>query len=380
MRDGTLLSRRSFLAFAGCVSASLLAGGLTGCMKGLSTKAETFRRALVGGDPEFFEFIDSAGRKVALPRKIERISPSGSYAQILLATLCPEKFASLSSKFSKTQAKYLGAELLELPVLGRFYGTNADMNFEEIIRESPDVIVDIGEAKTNIGGDMDRLQEQTGLPVIFVEATVSHLASAYEMLGEALGVQSEAQALANYAQQVLGFASLHHQEIQAQGLKLMYSSGAYGLEVKEKGSVHSGAIDLLGVDNVAVLEGTNSTEVSIEQVALWKPEVLLLSPVEGFFDDIYRSSIWREIPAVKNKRVYEVPGVPYEWLDKPPSVQVLLGLQWLGNLLYPEIYDFDIVERAREFYRLFWHYDLTEDEATVLLKNSTFLPPTEKKD
>jgi iron complex transport system substrate-binding protein len=375
---GRHMSRRRFLALAGCAGASLLASHLAGCGVGLSTKAVDFRRLFEAGDEGYFEFTDSAGRRVVLPRQVQRISPSGSYAQILLATLCPEKLVSLSSQFSKTQRKYLGDALAGLPVFGRYYGTNADLNYEEIIRANPDVIVDVGEAKANIGADMDGLQEQTGLPVIFVEATVTHLATAYMMLGEALAAQDAAQELARYASGVLGFASAHHREIAEQGLKLMYSSGEFGLDVKKKGSVHSGAIDLLGVDNVAVLEDTNSTEVSIEQVMLWAPEVLLLSPVDGYFDDIFRDPVWQEVPAVRDRRVFEVPGAPYEWLDKPPSVQILLGLQWLGNLLYPEIYDFDIVERAREFYRLFWHYDLSKDEARGLLANSTFLSTNEK--
>jgi iron complex transport system substrate-binding protein len=368
------------LAFATVAGASLLAPSLVGCGNAYSSKAEDFRAAYEQGDSNYFEFTDSAKRKVVLPKDLKTMSPSGSYAQILLATLCPEKFISLSSRFSKTQAKYLGDALSSLPVLGRFYGKNADMNYEEIVGMNPDVIIDIGEEKSNIAADMDGLQKQTGLPVIFVEATATHLATAYEMLGEALGVQDVAQTLADYAKKTLDFATSHHKEIASQKLKLLYASGELGDEVKEKGSVHSGVIDLLGVDNVAVLKETNSTQVSIEQVLQWAPEVLLLSPVEGFFEDVYQDPTWQEVPAVKNKRVYEVPGVPYEWLDKPPSVQTLLGLQWLGNLLYPEIYDFDIVERAREFYQLFWHYDLSEAEAYDLLANSTFLPPTEKAD
>ncbi|MDR1713233.1 MAG: ABC transporter substrate-binding protein, partial [Coriobacteriales bacterium] len=289
-------------------------------------------------------------------------------------TLCPEKLISLAGSFSKTQASYIGPDLAGLPVLGRFYGKNADMNYEEIIRMDPDVIVDIGEPKTGIGSDMTGLQEQTGLPCIFVEATVPNIAKAYGMLGEALGVAEAAAELADYAQGVLDFANLHQPEIAADGLKVLYSGGIYGLDVVEKGTVHSGSIDILGLDNVAVLGATNSTEVSIEQVLLWQPDVLLLSPGDAFFDEVYKDASWAEVPAVANRRVYEVPGKPYEWLNKPPSVQQLLGILWLGNLLYPEIYDFDIVERTQEFYHLFWHYDLSADAARELMANSTFLP------
>jgi iron complex transport system substrate-binding protein len=105
----------------------------------------------------------------------------------------------------------------------------------------------------------------------------------------------------------------------------------------------------------------------------WAPDVLLLSPAEGYFYDIYEDPVWAEVPAVRERRVFEVPAKPYEWLNKPPSVQTLLGLLWLGNLLVPDLYDFSITERACEFYRLFWHYALSEAEARELMANSTFL-------
>jgi iron complex transport system substrate-binding protein len=346
---------------------------LASCATGPSPKAAELEALAEAGSPDAFWFTDSAGRRVALPTDITRVSPSGAYAQIMLTTLCPNKLCSLSSRFSNTQARYLGEHLATLPVLGRYYGKNADMNYEEIIRTDPDVIIDIGEEKTDIANDMDGLQRQTGLPVIFIEATLPHMDVAYEMLGEATTTREAASALSAYAAEVLTLAAARREEVAARGLKLLYSGGEFGLDVVAKGSVHSGAIDALGADNVAVLSETNSTLVSIEQVMLWAPDVLLLSPAEGYFLDIFDDGTWAEVPAVADERVYEVPAAPYEWLNKPPSVQTLLGLLWLGNLLYPDIYDIDIVAEAQRFYSLFWHYDLSAAEAQELVANSTFL-------
>lgn len=370
---GTALSRRAFLAGAAALGAAALGGSLAGCGSGASSKADDLVAAYEQGSSDVQLFTDSAGREVVLPASIQSISPSGSYAQILLCTLCPDLLVSLSSTFSKTQLAYLGDEFAELPVLGRFYSKNADMNYEELIKLSPDVLIDMGEEKDNIASDMDGLQEQLGLPVIFINATMSELPSAYRTLGQILGREADAEERAVYLDGVLDYAAERHDAIAEQGLTVMYSSGTYGYEVKEAGSVHAAALDTLGVTNVAVLDDANSTEVSPEQVMLWNPDVLLLSPTEGFFDLIYDDETWANIAAVQNRRVYEVPGKPYEWLDKPPSVQTALGLMWLGNLLYPELYDFDIVAEAQEFYALFWGYELAEDEARELMANSTFL-------
>jgi iron complex transport system substrate-binding protein len=368
------LTRRDLIKGAfGAGALALVPPLLTSCVTGPSPKAADLARLANEGSPDAFWFTDSAGRKVALSSSVERIAPSGSYAQIMLSTLCPQKLCTLSSRFSNTQAHYLGQDLATLPVVGRYYGRNADMNYEEIIRANPDVIIDVGEEKTDIANNMDGLQEQTGLPVVFIEATMPHMDAAYQMLGEATNSRETAGELSSYVAEVLDFARAHRSEVAARGLRLLYAGGGDGLDVVARGSVHSSAIDVLGVDNVAMLGETSSTLVSIEQIMLWAPDVLLLSPAEGFFLDIYEDKVWAEVPAVANRRVYEVPAKPYEWLNKPPSVQTALGLLWLGNLLYPDIYDFDIIEAARHFYALFWHYDLGASEAHDLMATSTFL-------
>lgn len=370
------ITRRRFVWGAAVLGASLALPALGGCSgsSAPSTKAEDFRAAYEAGDAGYTLFTDSCGRQVALPVDIRSVSPSGSYAQIMLTTLCPEKLISLSSRFSENQLEYLNDEIDDLPILGRFYGgTNGDLNCEEIIKMSPDVIVDIGEPKENIAADLDGLQEQTGLPVIFVEATLVHVAQAYRLLGRVLGCAEKAEELASYADKVLDFAQDNRARIEADGLKVMYSGGPYGYDVKPKGTVHGAVLDLVGVSNVADLTGTNSTEVSPEQVMVWAPEVLLVSPADGFFDCVYDDATWAGIPAVENRRVYEVPGEPYEWMDKPPSVQTLLGVLWLGNLLYPEVYSFDMTATVQEFYQLFWGYELSEPAARAMLANSTLL-------
>lgn len=371
------LTRRQFAKVAAVAAAAAALPALSGCSgsgAGPSTKAQDFQAAYEAGEEGYVLFTDSCGRQVALPSDIQTISPSGAYAQIMLTTLCPEKLISLSSRFSESQLDYLDDRIDDLPILGRFYGgTNGDLSYEEIIRMSPDLIIDVGEPKESIADDLDGLQEQTGLPVIFVEATLVHVAQAYRTLGSILGCADRAEELASYADSVLGFAADNQARIAADGCKVLYSGGPYGYDVRGKGTVHGAVLDLVGVENVADLQGVNSTEVSPEQVMVWAPEVLLLSPADGFFDYVYDDATWAGIPAVQSRRVYEVPGEPYEWMDKPPSVQTLLGVLWLGNLLYPHIYDFDMIATAQEFYQLFWGYALTEAEARELLANSTLL-------
>lgn len=366
------LSRRGLLALAASVAASLLAPGLTGCSQP-SSKAADLERAYKDGDAGVIEFTDSGGHVTWLPKPVATCTPSGPYAQMILGTLAPEKLLGLSSSLSKTERSYLPAQLAGLPVLGRYYGKNADMNYEEVIKLSPDAIFDAGEHKKSIKEDMDGLQRQTGLPTAFVLATMDAFSTAYRTFGELLGVAERGEQLASYIDGVLSFADAHRDEIAGRHIRTLYSTGPYGYSVKALDSVHAQALARVGIENVADLKGSASTDVDAETVMMWKPDVLLLSAEDGFFGSVYGDKAWASIPAVLSRRVYEVPAEPYEWLDRPPSVQTVLGVEWLGNLLAPDVYDFDMVERAREFFSLFWGYDLAPADAQRIMANSTFL-------
>ena len=50
----------------------------------------------------------------------------------------------------------------------------------------------------------------------------------------------------------------------------------------------------------------------------------------------------------------------------------LLGIKWLGNLLYPEVFVYDMAAQAQTFYRLFYHYELSDQAARELMAHSTY--------
>ena len=320
-------------------------------------------------------FTDSAGREVIIPSQIDAIAPSGSYAQIILMTLCPENLVGLSGPFTKIQKEYIDETYWNLPILGRLYGSSGTINLEELIKSAPDIIIDMGEAKAGIAADLDAVQEQTGIPIIFIEATLETMAEAYETLGEILGMEEEITEMSQYIKAVLSFAEETRSNIpESSRPRVLFSQGEYGNEVNGTGSVHAEILDVVGVINAADLDGTISSggdEVSMEQIMLWNPEIIILAP-DSNYKEIWSDPSWAAIAALKSGEVYEVPIGPYNWLNRPPSVQRVLGILWLGNLIYPEYYDFDMIEKTQEFYSIFFDYDISEDEVRELLKNSTF--------
>lgn len=323
---------------------------------------------------ETWTFTDSCGREVELPVEVDDIIPSGPIAQMILYTLCPDKLQSWSSALTRVQKQYIDEKYHDLPVTGKFYSTGGTVNYEEIIASAPDVIIDMGEAKEDINGDMDEFQRQTGIPVIFIEASLETMADAYDALGQITGETERAGACSAYIRETLAEAEEYAARIpESERKRVLYSQGEYGTEVLGVGSVHAQVLNYAAAVNVAVLDSVASeggNEVSMEQIYLWDPEVVILSP-EANYDEIFDDKSWASVTAVKTGAVYEAPYGPYNWMDRPPSVQRVLAVKWLGNLLYPDVFDYDMIAETQAFYSLFFHYDLTEDEARELLAHST---------
>ena len=57
-------------------------------------------------------------------------------------------------------------------------------------------------------------------------------------------------------------------------------------------------------------------------------------------------------------------------MSSPPSVNRMIGIEWLGSLVYPEIYTSDIREEVKNFYQLFYHIDVTDEKLEAILKGA----------
>lgn len=318
---------------------------------------------------------DSSGRSVEVPAEITRVAPSGSTAQMLLMPIAYDLLVGLSSSPSTAQRPYFPEEMWYLPTFGQFYGSKASLNMEALIAAQPQVILDLGDAKESIADDMDRIQKQTGIPTLFIEADLDNMAAAYRMLGSLLGRETEAEPLAAFIEETVAMAQANAAVIpEGQRKTVLYGTGATGLACNAAGSSQADVIDLVGAVNAIVPEEVTNrgggTTVSLEEVYVCDPDVILLT-AGGPYDEV-QTNEWSELTAVKNGAYYEIPNLPYNWMSSPPSVNRVLGVWWLGNLLYPDLYDYDMTEVAQEFYRLFWHDDLSAEEAADMLSRSTY--------
>ncbi len=321
-------------------------------------------------------FTDDLGRTVQLPKNLTRIAPSGSVASMVLATIAPEYMVCIAATPSSAQYKYLPENLLKLPTTGQMFGAKSTLNLETLLGCAPQVIIDIGDERTDTAANLDALQRQIGVPVIFLNGDVSNMEQMYRTLGMILAGKAErGDALAEFAAETVAMAAENREKItDSERLRVMYTSGAAGLGTNAQGSTQAQVLELVGAENAVVVPDVSNRGggnlIDLEQLYNFDPDVIVFT-AGSLFDSVAADPAWQGLRAIENGQYYEVPALPYNWLSNPPSVNMLLGVWWLGNLLYPQYYSYDMTAKAQEIYQLLWGYALSDADAAVLLKNST---------
>jgi ABC-type Fe3+-hydroxamate transport system, periplasmic component len=317
-----------------------------------------------------FLFTDSLGREREIPRYPSRVAPSGNVAQVQLYTIANDLMVGNAGSYSDGAKQYLTDSNVNLPVLGAFYGKKANLNKEALIVCDPQVVIDFGEIKGSVeamSSDLDNLEKQINIPILFIESYLRNTPASYRMLGVLLGREAEAEKLALYAEKAINKADKERANIE-KPVKIYYSTAPDALDAVPTGNFHGEVIELVGAENVIpATKGSGSNQISLETLFTNQPEVILLGNEEAY-KLVTTDKTWAELDAVKNGRVYLLPLLPYPWIDSPPSVNRIIGIYHLGTLLYPELYkDVDIKAEVKEFYSLFYKCDLTDAQVENLL-------------
>ena len=188
---------------------------------------------------------------------------------------------------------------------------------------------------------------------------------AYEMLGELLGMEDRGAELSDYCKKAYDeTVSVMAGIPDDQRVRVAYLLGDKGTNTIAKDSYQGQVVDLVAsnVADLGKVSGSGSgTEISLEQLSLWDPELILFQ--EGsIYDTVGSDPAWADLSAVKSGNYYEVPGAPWCWLNNPPTVNQVLGMQWLPRLLYPDHYDDDMYDTVAGYFKTFYGYDLSQAE------------------
>lgn len=305
---------------------------------------------------------DGAGRSVPVPARVERVFPAGPPAAIFLYTLAPELLLGWPRANRPQEREFLLPEVGGRPEVGRITGRGNTANLEVVLALKPDLILDVGSVNPTYVSLADRVQQQTGIPYALLDGRFDGIPLGYRTLGDLIGRREQGEALARNAEDTVKAVTGRVAAIPPERRpRVYYARGPRGLETGLGGSINVETIELLA-RNVAGGTRGGLANVSIEQVLLWNPDVIITID-QDFAATVLSDPTWAPVAAVRTRRAHLSPKLPFGWVDFPPTVNRLIGLWWLGKILYPDLFPEDLRMLTREFYARYYH--VTPDAAQI---------------
>ena len=316
---------------------------------------------------------DLGGRKVEIPSKINTVFVD-KHCAMLVYSVAPEMAVNYVFKVSDAAKQYLPKDYYE----NKPYTDGAA---EEIIKLHPDIVFMADELSPLIIDKANKMQAKVNIPVVLLEMNMFKYKEDLAFMGDILGKQKEANVISDFVKTYLDkIQELAKQIPEKDKLKIYYAEGPNGLNTDPSGSKHSQIIDFVGATNVAkvgIVPGMGMSQASMEQVLIWQPEIILVWTGNAehlvTYNYVTTDPLWSKIDAVKKNQVYQIPWLPFGWFDRPPGTNRIIGCIWTANLLYPNIYKFDMVKVTQEYFQKFYHFNLSEADAKKLLNPKPIL-------
>lgn len=311
------------------------------------------------------------GRKVQIPDSPTRIVSGAPPLQVLLYALARDTMVNLNLGFQTSQRAMIDARVADLPVIGSAFGSGRLINPEVVLNLKPDLIL----AWANATVDVAKVEEslgKTGLPVLFVKLdNLRDRHAGIEFVGRVLKREPRARELATYVRDALQRVDTALGALpERDRVRVYYAESPDGLATDCHKSFHTEAIELARGYNVYRCEQRDHVgmeRVSMEQILAFDPQIILVQD-PAFMDTVQSDPRWKLVRAVRDGRVVLIPRVPFNWLDRPPSLARALGIQWLAQMFYPDRFTFHTKMKVRRFYQLVYGIDLSDTDLQALLR------------
>lgn len=248
---------------------------------------------------------------------------AGQPAALLIWAVARERLAGWPRKPPSGVLAGLAPPAADLPELGGLAGPGRQADIEAIAALRPRMIIDYGDADPRNVALGQRLQARLSRPWTLIDGALTKIPQAFRQAGQLLDVPARGEGLAEEAEAVLA-----RWRLAPPGPGFYYARGGDGLETGFRGALATEVLEGAGWTNVAV-GADDIGRVTLEQVATWDPEVLVTLD-EDFARMALRRDVWRRRRDGSRRRILLLPDRPFGWIDRPPSVNRLLGCAWLA--------------------------------------------------
>ena len=329
--------------------------------------------SLVGLSLSAKTLSDMDGKKVTLPDTTDRVFGSSPPMNYLLYTLNPNKMIGLNFKArnanNSADERFLNKKFLTLPVIGSFHGGGQSINLESLMAYKPQLVL-VWQDDMLVQTVAKEI-EKTKIPTFKIPfREVGDMPRAFRLAGDAIGESKRGEELASYSQKIIN--EVHQSVSGAKPTRYYYAEGLDGLSSECDQSFHVEALNFAGGENVhkCLQSGLLGLEkISFETLLAYDPDVIIVQNRSVYFD-LINDPMWKNLRAVKSGRIHLVPVQPFNWIDRPPSFMRVIGIQWLASVFHPKTYRVNLTQRTKEFYDLFLHVKLSDQQAQNLYKGN----------
>ncbi|MGG2954093.1 ABC transporter substrate-binding protein [Geobacillus stearothermophilus] len=267
---------------------------------------------------------DGLGEEVTIkaePQKIVSLIPSNT--EIAYALGLGEKIVGVSDfdnypEDVKTKTKIGGMEF----------------NVEKIISLKPDLVLAHASSAHNSRDGLKQLKD-AGITVLVVNDAKSFddVYASIDLIGKATGTTDKAKQVIDEMKEKLAKIKEKAKQIPAdkQANVWIEVSPPPQLYTTGKGTFMDEMLKVISAKNVAgSLEGWPM--VTEEKAVAYKPDVIITT--YGGAKQVLARAAWKDVPAVKNKRVYDV----NTDLVSRPGPRLVEGVEELAKAIYPDVF------------------------------------------
>lgn len=224
-------------------------------------------------------------------------------------------------------------------------------NIESILALKPDVVVQWASEGDAILAPL----KNAGLPVLGVDyGTLADVQIWLRMFAMMLGKPERGKAMTGRLDAARTKMASEAATRTGRRPKVVYFLRfADEMQVAGAETFNSDYIKLVGAENAAEEITGGFGAVDVEQVLRWDPDIMLLGNFDGALPkDVYDNPVWKDVSAVRSRRVYRVPLGGYRW--DPPSHETPLMWRWLADLAFPTGSDSTLRSAVEDDYAFFY--------------------------
>jgi iron complex transport system substrate-binding protein len=267
---------------------------------------------------------DDLGRQVKIEKTPESVvSLAPSVTEILFELDLGDKVVGVTEACDYPD----GAK--EKPKVGAYFCTS----LESILDQDPDLILTDGYDPV-----VDQI-EGMGIPMIVLQPTdVDGILKDIRLVGQVMNVEGKAGELAESLQQRLDAVTGKTEGVTTRPTVF------YEIDASDQtkpwtvgpGSLADSLISLAGGQNI-LQEGGAYPQINLETLLSADPDLIILGdyPYVTPEEVMARSGVWRQVPAVKNAKVYAISDPS---LTSRPGPRIIDGLEEMAEIIHPELF------------------------------------------